>query len=1407
MENWKSYFTFFPPLSAGTADGKDEDLMKKARWHRLLAAALSVFMLLSVLPISAFAAGTEDSLAGNTDIVAADETENSAEMPAEESAEEPVEGPAEQLDEPASEESAEASMEASAETSENAPAEAAVQDEPAGQPPASAEAAPADEDDLPKAGVLSGGVTSGQPLAAGTGGSTYFRIPALITLQNGWLVAAADARYGTSGDGGGLDTMISISKDGGATWEYSLPIYFPDSNGYAGTSATTVIDPVMIQGSDGTIYLMADVNPTGVTTMGGYNYPKAGTGYITVDGVERLALTSDYNSTNTAPSETDLTVYGYYVGDPDENGYAPVIDRTTGQPSGYAVDNCFNLFKVEEDGSFSALTQTQVNSSTVIQQNVFYKGSALHVYNTGYMWLATSSDNGVTWNHTILNAQIKRDNETALLVSPGRGTLLRDGTIIIPFYTWDYSASGTIQQSTIIFSKDNGKTWKRSGDVPIGNGWSSECELVELADGTLRLFVRNGTGTVCYTDAVWSSDTQNYVWNSGIISTGVTSTSSCNVSAILYSEQIDGQDAILVACPGLGSSRANGRIFVFLVDADNSMKLAYTFHVNDNNEGYHYSCLTELADGTIGLLWENNSGSSIVYSAYKITDIASGAAINNERILTVPLYGSLTDVLSDRFVPDALPDSSIVAIDIETVTVTGTLANLGSDYTFSGSAIALDDCLYTFTGNHETGWTVESVSEPGVYLNHGIKAGFPGSATANAIFLDDGTLSGYTLRTTATDGKATRLYFWKTQSAGKTYSFDRQGGTDASGRTDFLLYRPVKEGEEGSAEIPGYIRTTREELVSGESYLIVSCVDEDQYFVLHPSTSTSERYAHVAKVGGVSSVTTTKVTYTGVSEGTVTFTDTVTGFAYTVNVVAGNLVNVPVSLGKTTSIDVSGDEITREGDPAVAAVELWRDSASEFYGETVGSLGSNADYTGDIIPLSDALYTFTANEDGTYVISHTMEDGSAACLNLTSAGYPNKAAASNITLTDNGNGTFRVYSAADNRYLYFWRNGNNYFDRNTTYDATGCPMQLYRPAKDGEADSAEIPGYIKLASLEEIEDGGSYLVVAQVGDKYYALHPSTSTGSKYAHVVKVDPNRTMLRLNITGVSVGTTDVMVGDVIYRITVYGYESPVFEWADDYTSANAVFRRTDGGDTEVLPCEITSETTAPTCVADGKIVYTATVTFNGETYTDTKSAVIPAVGHHTYGEPTFAWDAQNGCTATFACEAGDDAQTVVCEVTSTTTAPTCTASGKTVYTAAAVFDGKTYTDTKTVTLASLGHKYGQPTFTWSADKTACTATVICTVCGEAKAVACTVTGKTTPATETTSGIIVYTATVTINGTIYSTSTSVLLPATGASGSTGTVSPKTGDTSPLLMYTVLACLAFAGCAAATVWFRRRRD
>lgn len=500
-------------------------------------------------------------------------------------------------------------------------------------------------------------LTYDEPFAKGTAGCDYFRIPALITLQNGSLLATADARWETTGDGGGIDSIASVSEDGGKTWHYSFPLYFPDSYGYAGTKATTIIDPGVLEGPDGTIYFIADVNPTGGTTMGGYRKPGVGTGYINVDNGQDKgryqAITADWDtSCNVEPKDDDLSSYPYYIGDLNEDGFAEILNRADGSPTGFGVDEWYNLYSCREGVFADDLDRSTVvnNDKMKIQQNAFYKDSSYHVFgNTDYLWVITSKDGGKTWEHPRdLTDQIKRNEENAvdnngrklpedraLLVSPGQGISTSAGDLIIGFYD---NGAGDEENASIVYSTDNGETWERTNDMQRSEDdgfWTSENEIVELEDGTLRMFARNGRGKICYGDAKKDPETGKYEMEDTSVVTDVGSTSTCNVTAISYSKKINGKQAILVGCP-TGGARAKGRIFTFLVDPeDNSMELYSEFAVPDAEGGYVYSCLTEMEDGTVALLWEPNKwseGISILFDKFSILDLAPKATLEGASI-------------------------------------------------------------------------------------------------------------------------------------------------------------------------------------------------------------------------------------------------------------------------------------------------------------------------------------------------------------------------------------------------------------------------------------------------------------------------------------------------------------------------------------------------------------------------------------------------------------------------------------------------------------------------------------------------------------------------------------------------------------------------------------------------------
>ena len=435
------------------------------------------------------------------------------------------------------------------------------------------------------------GTTSGQPFAAGTGGSQNFRIPAIVTLDDGTIVAAADARWDTTADAGGLDTIVSRSSDNGANWNYTFANYLGDNGNTYVEESATFIDPALA--TDGsTIYMLADLFPGGVALNSSNQKPEAA---ATFDEQGRLKL-----------AQSSSSDYSYYLGE-FENGRAQIFGADGNPVADYTVDEYFNLYQGEDEVS-----------------NLFFSDAPYQVVKTSYLYLTKSTDKGATWSApTLIN--VKADDEQFYGVGPGTGIVTSDGTILFSAYEWNGTDSS--QRSSFIYSTDGGETWERTENA-TGNTWSSENQLVELNDGTIRMFFRNGSNQICYVDATGNAD-EGYTWGS-IVQTGVSNNSNCQISALKYSQTINGKEAILLSCPTDSSwgSRSAGKIFVGLVNDDGTMDFNSFSSTAVTDGTFQYSCLTELSDGSVGLLYENGDA-SIQYTNFQIENLAKDAQIGD----------------------------------------------------------------------------------------------------------------------------------------------------------------------------------------------------------------------------------------------------------------------------------------------------------------------------------------------------------------------------------------------------------------------------------------------------------------------------------------------------------------------------------------------------------------------------------------------------------------------------------------------------------------------------------------------------------------------------------------------------------------------------------------------------------
>ena len=180
-------------------------------------------------------------------------------------------------------------------------------------------------------------------------------------------------------------------------------------------------------------------------------------------------------------------------------------------------------------------------------------------------------------------------------------------------------------------------------------------------------------------------------------------------------------------------------------------------------------------------------------------------------------------------------------------------------------------------------------------------------------------------------------------------------------------------------------------------------------------------------------------------------------------------------------------------------------------------------------------------------------------------------------------------------------------------------------------------------------------------------------------------------------------------------HSYAEPIWLW-NETENAAATFTCTDEGCNESAICAAVIEhnVTPATCETDGADTYTATVTFNGNTYTDVKSFTLAALGHD-FGDPEWTLqEGDKGC-AQFTCKregCGITEQIAAGNFIQTETPATCSTDGEKFVDSTVYFNEQTYTHRFNVKIPATGHKYGEPELSWSVKDKTFKAKFTCTV-----------------------------------------------------------------------------------------------
>ena len=272
---------------------------------------------------------------------------------------------------------------------------------------------------------------------------------------------------------------------------------------------------------------------------------------------------------------------------------------------------------------------------------------------------------------------------------------------------------------------------------------------------------------------------------------------------------------------------------------------------------------------------------------------------------------------------------------------------------------------------------------------------------------------------------------------------------------------------------------------------------------------------------------------------------------------------------------------------------------------------------------------------------------------------------------------------------------------------------------------------------------------------YQSSRPEVATVSASGVVTGVAPGTSTITVTAAGDSnynSASTELVI--TVAEVHTHTYGDPAFNWSEDHSDCTATFTCTECGSTQTVDCEVTSATTPATCTESGSTTYTASVSFDGETYTDTESVTIPATGHSwDNGTVTTAATCTEAGVKTYTCTACGETKTESIPATghswdngTVTTPATCTEAGVKTYTCTACGE------TKTESIPATGHSWDDGTVTTAATCTeAGVKTYTCTACGETKTESIPATGHswdngtvTKQPTLTETGIKTYTCTV---------------------------------------------------------------
>ena len=245
-------------------------------------------------------------------------------------------------------------------------------------------------------------------------------------------------------------------------------------------------------------------------------------------------------------------------------------------------------------------------------------GPGLKPEETGQLMLVRSDDDGVTWSAPInITEQVKKPEWCFILQGPGKGITMRDGTIVFAAQYQDPPDKRRLPHSTIIYSKDHGKTWQ-AGTGAFDD--TTESQVVEVEPGVLMLncrYNREGVRVVMITRDMGKTWQKHPTSERALIEPGA-----CMASLIDVNRELGKEAGGWLLFSNPDSTQGRNHITIKASpDRGLTWPKEHRLLLDEHNSA-GYSCMSMIDDKTVGILYEG-SQANMTFQRIPLSDLVS----------------------------------------------------------------------------------------------------------------------------------------------------------------------------------------------------------------------------------------------------------------------------------------------------------------------------------------------------------------------------------------------------------------------------------------------------------------------------------------------------------------------------------------------------------------------------------------------------------------------------------------------------------------------------------------------------------------------------------------------------------------------------------------------------------------